>query len=196
MSYVPNFIPSDEPCVIPIFSEKRSRLLKNGLFVRSLSQGEQTNNISIACFLGATTDNSTHTHQNIEIRIYINDEQVEVFSAIQNKLINADDYGATGFINIRAALNGHSVWIESTARGTDVEDIVSIDPNDVIGFERTSLAGGSGGPSDGAAIALIRTGPESTLIGIKSSENEVGAMVSPSPTTRTQKWDGSDWVSA
>lgn len=201
MSYVPNFIPSDEPCVIPTFVEKRGRLLKNGLFFRSLNQGTQSNSISVAVFLGGINTAGSIVSQSITIKVYVDQAEVESFIAHQTKSTTDvgtenDHFHSTGFVNIRQQINGISTLIEMPARAFDVEDVVSVDPNNVVGFEKTNLTGASGGPNDGSDIDSIRTGPEATLIGIKSTENETGQNVDPSLANRIKKWDGSNWIPA
>ncbi len=201
MSYIPNFTPSEEPCVIPVFVEKRSRLLKNGLFFRSLSQGQQSNDLSIAVLLGGENQAGLAITQSITVKVYVNDVEMESFLAHQEKSTTVvgtenDHYNKTGFVDIRMNLNTHSSLIEMPTRSHDIEDTINVDPNDVVGFEKTPMAGAIGGPSDDSIIDSIRTGPESTLIGLKSTENDVGQNVSPSSENRIKKWSGTQWVSA
>lgn len=201
MSYIPNFTPSEEPCVIPVFVEKRSRLLKNGLFFRSLSQGQQSNDLSIAVLLGGENQAGLAITQSITVKVYVNDVEMESFLAHQEKSTivvgtENDHYNKTGFVDIRMNLNAHSSLIEMPTRSHDIEDTINVDPNDVVGFEKTPMAGAIGGPSDDSIIDSIRTGPESTLFGLKSTENDVGQNVSPSSENRIKKWNGTQWVSA
>lgn len=201
MSYTPNFIPSDIPCEIPVFIERRSRLLKNGLFFRSLIPGGQANNISVAVLMGGENTIGQMVTQSISVKIYINDVEVETFIAHQQKNISvvgteADHYNQTGFSDLRAKINANSLYIEMTERSYDVEDVIPNDPSDVIGFDKTAMTGANGGPSNGSIIDSIRTGPDSTLIGLKSTENAMGQNVDPPSAERIKKWNGTEWVSA
>lgn len=172
-----------------------------GYFLDRYCQEPQSNDISVAVLLGGEIVVGNSTRQPITIMVYVNDVLQETFSTHQeksNSVLNTenDHFNKTGFVNIRTAVNGHSTIIEMTPRSYDVEDVVNIDPNNVVGFDKTHLQGASGGPSDDSLISTIRTGPDSTLIGLTSTENDVGGNVAPPSNDRIKKWDGSNWVPA
>ena len=48
-TYVPDFVPGNQPCILQSFNETRARLLGGGAFFRSVDVGAQNNIIRVSC---------------------------------------------------------------------------------------------------------------------------------------------------
>lgn len=90
----------------------------------------------------------------------------------------------------------HSTLIEMLPRGEDTKyDLGGIDIGCLAPFAETFLVGGDGGPTDGAGLATIRTGPERSIIIIRTTEDYAGEDIRPPGSRRIQQWDGTQWIS-
>lgn len=102
------------------------------------------------------------------------------------------------FINIpdlETQVNSTSDYIEMPPLGYDIYDTrTSVSPFG-FSFGPDFLTGGSGGPTDGAGLAAIRTGPERSIILITTIEDATGAPTTPPANMRVQQWDGFLWLS-
>lgn len=192
MSYIPNFIPSSTPCEIPSYVEHRARGVGGQIFFRSINFGSNQNTIEINGILGAITYQFGQAIQTITVTI-TDGNITEEFECTQIQNETTMMWDGSGVLSMRGIINGTSTLITIPNRGTDPEDILGIDPDQLSNFSIT-LSGGMGGPTDGSIIESIRTGPDATLIAIKSSEDDNGNVVNPPQSRRVQKWDGSMWI--
>ncbi len=209
MAYVPNFTPSPTPCLAPSFIEHRSRCSAGGTFFRSKDQGD-FNDLSIVVTVTNVHTTPTDILDDVHCEVSKDGVVIETYDVEQTATYETsstpapdpDDppietsgyvYHSSGFINLRAAINGNvDSVIQMPAREYDVEDS-GTDPDEMISFSGT-FAGGVGGPTDGSGIDSIRTGPTVTLIILRSTEDDQGNNITPSPARRIQKWDGAQWT--
>lgn len=176
-----------------------------GTFFRSKGQGA-LNDITINVTVTNTYTSSTTIIDDIHCEVSKAGVVIETYDVQQTgnyesttvgdppTTTYAWNYNSSGFMNLRTAINSNvDSIIEMPARAYDIEDVAGVDPDIMTSFSG-SFAGGVGGPTDGASVDTIRTGPTVTLIIIKSTENDIGDSVTPPASKRIQMWDGSQWT--
>lgn len=171
--FLPNFIPSSIPCIIPVFEEHRSRLAAGGLFFRSKDVGAGWNALSIE------TSESGNT---IYLHVKLNNILQETYDVKATSVSVIDD--------LRNLITSQSNFIEMPIRQYDVYDM-GTDPEEIEMFSGV-FSGGSSGPIDGNDVDNIRSGPFEALICFKSTEDIYGNDIVPS--IRIKKWDGNSWT--
>lgn len=188
-AYVPTFTPSNTDCVIPTYTEHRSRvsipgdeIITTSLFFRSVDQTYEANQIEVELTAGG------------EFRVFFNGTQV----AGSPYMVT---FGTGAIATLRSALSSSTV-IEMPPVATDVYDlrVAESDGDGIVTpglapFARTFLTGGQGAPTDGSTISSIRTGPSRTLYLVKSQEDVFGNDVVPGPSQKIRQWNGTTWIS-
>lgn len=189
--YIPNFTPSNEPCVLPTCTETRSRNTTSfGLFFRSKIPGNTTI-LKVACRLfGATIDplDSDIRIETYKVKYFENNAWSVEEPFIQKKNTVSNTITASCINDVKAFIN-NSTQIESPIKNFDVQD-AGTEPQEIDEFE-TQLVGATSGPIDDSAISSIRTGPKYTMVCITSTEDANGNNITPSQKNRF--WNGTMW---
>lgn len=200
-SYIfrPTFVASITPCSAPGFIESRATVFIedvlyplppaiNGLFFRSK-------------FFSSTYNNFAVENTGTVFNIYDGLSIIRTYPVLS---------GAGSIADLRAKLEGTYPFpynapdpdIEMSplfpVGDYDVRDTVRTVEDDTVGlfvFTKTFLSGGSGGPTDDSGLALIRTGPERSIIIITTTEDIHGNIITPPSNKRIQQWNGSTWIS-
>lgn len=185
--------PSSTPCIMPGFPEHRSRVFVTRIFVRSIDQGQHTNNISIEL---TNSDGTGH------FIVYID-------NAISTQYTVT--FGDNSIENLRTMINNDPTSIiempvlnydKYDTRIDEVDVVDDLEPDHTLPsptgglypFARISLTGGSGGPTTNEGIALINTGPYRTMFTITTTEDDTGRDTDPQPPNKVRQWDGGAWV--
>lgn len=198
-SYRPTFSSSGSPLLkskAPSFFEHRSRLFAGGTFFRSKLiissievQGLICNDISVE---SSRVSNGAGSYT-YTISVNFQGNPVESYIVTQNELASPP-CSNNPIDTIRNNINLNSNYISMPARSTDAFDIGGTDDECWSTFAEISMSGGSGGPSDGATIATIRTGPERTVFILSSTEDANGYSSDPPAERKVQQWDGVTWI--
>ena len=205
-SYRPDFIastpgsPSGNDCTAPQFVEHRSRLISGDAFFRSIDQSSSVNFISLEITesggnktLDIRRYNSASGSPSVPVGSPIESEQFTVVAGVGGSPCIPDDIAS-----LRSALEGSpgSTLVEMTVPvGFDIFDPRNDEVACLPLFNETLMGGGSGGPTDDAGLASIRTGPERTMFIIRSTEDDTGVNTAPPASRRVQQWDGTQWIS-
>lgn len=186
-TYTPTFTPSDTTCTLPAYNANRSRLFGGGTYFRSKLQGSRWNSIRLTIEdIPAGKFTATITHPDYPTEIYTVDQSPGAID---------EPCSPNGIDNLRSLINVNSLIIEMYGRGLDIEfDPGGEDDLCLSVIAPTYFSGGQGGPSDGASLAAIRTGPSRSILAIQTMEAMDGTPVSPPPQLRTQQWNGTEWV--
>lgn len=189
--YIPNFIPSSEPCTLPQFTETRSRNVTSfGLFFRSKQPGD-VSELKIACRLfGITSDinNNDVSVYTFKVKFFENNNWSTEQTFTQKKNTTSNTITESCINDVKAFIDT-SMHIESPVKNFDTQDNGS-EPTELDEFNIT-LVNGTSGPTDGSIIENIRTGPKYTMICITSTEDIQGNNITPSQKIRY--WDGIAW---
>ena len=173
-TYRPTFTPSGVKCSAPGYEEHRSRLTESEMFFRSKDQGPETN------YLQLEIDASN-------LYVYFYGTLVETFPAT---------LGPGGIALLRTQV-ATSDYIEMPTLGYDIYDTRITEDDTLIGvtsFPLTYMKGGSGPPTDASTLAGIRTGPERSLVILRTSEDDTGRPTTPPWYKRVLQWNGSEWI--
>jgi len=189
-----SFVGGAAPSIAPGFHEHRSRLFAGGTFFRSIRQGSIRNSISLeAIVVGGGP-------QTVTLNVRFQGVLSETFVITQTTSVGPPPT-CNGIANLRAAVNNvitGSKLIEMRTRGFDFFDNGVDDSDDcVVAFSNTSMTGGSGEPDpifERPFIDAIRTGPERTMIIIRTTEDITGFPITPPSTRRVKQFDGKKWV--
>lgn len=172
-----NFVAGNTKCIAPLYAEHRSRLTTGECFFRSKNQGPDENLISVECGVSTFT-------------VYFDNQVVQTYNI---------STGIGGISALRVLItNDVDSIIEMPALNYDVHDERATEDDVLIGlvsFPKTSLTGGSGGPTTDAGLSAIRTGPERTIFILSSMESANGSDVTPPASKRIQQWNGTEWIS-
>jgi len=193
--YVPVFIASSTPCIAPGYEEHRSRLFAGGTFFRSnlLLGSPGTEVLGTICndiSLEITRVFVSGGDYDYTLTVKYQSTIVETYGTYRQDIFNC---GGT-IDQLRADVNASSEYITMPDRDSDFEDTGGLDADCLSIFGESSMAGGSGGPTDGSTINSIRTGPERTIIVISTTEDANGAPKEPPTARKVQQWDGFDWI--
>jgi hypothetical protein len=193
-NYVPDFAvtPAGQvapDCAAPGYAEHRSRLFVGGTYFRSKLQGSSWNSIQIRVvdnLNGTLTCSVTHP-----------DYPTETYTVTQTAgALPEDPCSPSGIGSLRTAIsNNTDSIVEMYTRGLDINDLGGEDDPCLSPFTYTPMSGGSGGPSDSAGLAAIRTGPSRSIIIIRTQEDINGNPVTPPASKRVQQWNGTAWIS-
>lgn len=188
--YRPDFKPGSEPCRIQIYSRARGRLTVSNFFLRSKFQGPSANDIAVESVwydgpngTGNPTTSSSSV-QSVVVTVTSPDYPTEVY--IDDMEYDGMDWLETG-LGVRSQMNDSSLMVEYN--GSDVQAPVT-PPDYVPYFSSTNLSGASGYPSPPGSS--IRTGPERSLILLKSEERPNGS--GGNPIDSMLEWNGSKWI--
>lgn len=192
--YVPDFVvtPAGEvapDCIAPGYTENRARLFAGGTYFRSKLQGPSWNNTQVRVIDNLNgTLTCTVTHPSYPIETYIVTQTPGA--------LPGDPCSPNGIGSLRTAMNNNPTSIlELYTRGIDMFDIGGEDAPCLSAFPFVSLSGGSGGPTDSAGLAGIRTGPTRSIIIIRTQEDINGYPITPPASKRVQQWNGTSWIS-
>ncbi|MCB1711353.1 MAG: hypothetical protein KDH96_02375 [Candidatus Riesia sp.] len=189
--FIPNFIASEDPCVLPQFTETRSRNVTSfGLFFRSKQPGD-TSELKVACRLFGITNDTNNNDVSVytfKVKFFENNTWSPEQSFIQKKNTLNNTIVESCINNIKTFI-GDSIHIESPIKNFDLQDN-GIEPTEVEEFNIT-LVNGTSGPTDRSLIENIRTGPKYTMICITSTEDIHGNNITPIQKIRF--WNGTNW---
>lgn len=195
-TYRPNFTASEVGCIAPSYNEHRSRALIGHAFFRSKNQSTSENNISLEMRDDVLPGKKTlfirryqqdHTTMIDEEVFHVDAGDVPIPPAPQE--CSPDDI--TSMANV---VNAGSLLVEMTALGVDVYDTRTEVSECLPLFNELFMTGGDGGPTDDSELANIRTGPERTLIIIRTTEDYQGNDIDPPLVRKIQQWDGYSWI--
>lgn len=197
-SYRPTFTSGLTPSTIPTFTETRARISAGGTLFRSHGVGSDKNTIEIEVF--QSVDMFT-------LNVYRGGILLETYGpATQTENAGAPTTCSPNLIKtFRTLVNASSVLIEMPSideggLGGGSFDASLDDAGCLSPFPRSFLSSGTGGPTDGAGLAAIRTGHDRSMIAIQQTElvndnhTDDGAMILPAPDRRVQQWNGTVWV--
>lgn len=204
--YRPDFTASEVDCVAPSYNEHRSRLEIGHAFFRSINQSSSENNIALEI-----RDDILPGMKTLYVRKYQEDHTTLILEEVFNvssgsippapigggspteEVCSPDDITALAVV-VNNPTTG-STLIEMTDLGDDIYDERTEVTECLPTFPETFMTGGNGGPTDGSGLASIRTGPERTLIIIRTTENANGSDNPDVPLVRKiQQWDGFSWI--
>ena len=198
----PDYDPNGGTAILPIENITRSRLFAGGTFFRSKLnyggdndfQGSICNEIELQVSIVSTT---------VTLNVYFEDELVESYTTSQGVDCGSVGPGDGGEIITYNAigklrsLTSSSKYITMPARGTDEEDpSVRLGPGEtgapadalcIDSFGRTNMKGGSGPGANN--LTSIRTGPDRTIVFIRTKENANGEIIEPGAGNNLQQWD-------
>lgn len=202
----PDYDPTGGTAVLPITNAKRSRLFAGGTFFRSKLdisgdpdfQGTICNDIEVEITIVTTT---------VTLNVYFQNELVESYSTFQGldcgQTAPGPDggiisYGAIGKLR---SLTSTSKYISMPARGTDEQDpvrragrgetVTPSDSNCAESLVKTNLSGASGPSSSN--LSSIRTGPDRTIVFIRTKENSNGKIVEVN-SLQQYDYDAEQWI--
>lgn len=202
-SYRPNFIPGNQPCAIPIFTEKRARLKAGGTFFRSKGAGLDKNNIQLS-LIESPTDTFI-------LNVYKDGTLVESFGPY-TQIPNSSTPGECStsiFPSLRYDINLNSNYIEmptldegaSEIQGSNTWNASTDESTCATAFTLTNLSGGDGGPANINDMSPPpRTGPQRSLIAFDMSEivndnhTDNGLLINPPQDKKIKQWDGNNWI--
>lgn len=198
-AYRPIFSSSEtDQCLALSYVEHRSRAVitpdatdlavYSSLFFRSRQFGVETNQLQIECVEDPTPC----------VRVYYNSVLVETY------LISIGTAGSIGDLRTQITNNATSL-IDMPPLNFDVYDQrTAEDDSGALGvpnmpgigpFSLTTLSNGAGPPSTIANLALLRTGPDRSIIIITTTEDVHGQDIEAPPSRRIQQWNGLAWIS-
>lgn len=156
----------------------------DGLFIRSVDQSTQANNISIE-------------HTGTTFNVYVSDVLVRSFPI---------GVGAGTYAQLRSMISGTFTapfdkpdpTIEMPPFQFDIYDVIRDSEDDLSGlfvFAKINLADGDGPPLVAPDLVNVHTGPTRAMVIISTYEDIRGVSVTPPPGERVSQWDGIDWIS-
>lgn len=190
--YRPDFKPGSEPCRIQIFSRARSRATPGNFYVRSKFQGPSANDITVQStwYTGSNGTGSPTTDMlsvnSVVLTVTHPDFATEIYIASMSYDDIDLEWDPDGITSIKGQLYNESALVESK---TDTKGNASL-VDHMPYFSTTSLSGASGYPSPPGPS--IRTGPERSLILLKSEEHPNGA--GGKSIDAMLEWNGFKWI--